>query len=93
MKKSKPPAADSIRALAEFWDMHDVTDFEEELEEVTQPVFVRGKAITVTLDSAHIKVIEKLAKAKGLSAGELVRRWVLQNLPRPKRTRGTKRAG
>ncbi len=40
--KPKLPITDSIEELAEFWDTHDVTDFEEELEEVPHPVFVRG---------------------------------------------------
>jgi hypothetical protein len=47
MKKSKLPKTDSIQELAEFWDAHDLTDFEEELEEVAEPVFVRGAAIKV----------------------------------------------
>jgi hypothetical protein len=34
MKKSKLPKADSIERLAEFWDTHDLTDFEDELEEI-----------------------------------------------------------
>jgi hypothetical protein len=33
--------------LAEFWDAHDVTDFEQELEEFGEPVFARGTAIKV----------------------------------------------
>ena len=92
MKKSKLPGTDSIRKLAEFWDNHDVTDFEDELEEVADPVFVRGAAIKVPLESGEAKAVEKLAKAQGVSREELVRGWVLQNLP-PRRTepRRTKR--
>ncbi len=33
------PQTDSIQELAQFWDNHDLTDFEDELEEVTEPVF------------------------------------------------------
>ena len=81
MKKSKMPGTDSIRKLAEFWDNHDVTDFEDELEEVSESVFVRGAAIKVPLESREVKAVEKLAKAKGVSREELVRGWVLNNLP------------
>ena len=42
MKKSKLPKSDCVRALAEFWDNHDLTDFEDELEEVVEPVFARS---------------------------------------------------
>jgi hypothetical protein len=55
MKKSKLPKTDSIQELAEFWDTHDLTDFEEELEEVAEPVFVRGTAIKVPLESRQAK--------------------------------------
>ncbi len=30
---------DSIQELAQFWDTCDLTDFEDQLEEVTAPVF------------------------------------------------------
>ncbi len=39
MKTPHLPKTDSIQELAHFWDKHDLTDFEEELEEVTEPVF------------------------------------------------------
>lgn len=42
MKKRKLPKTDSIQELAEFWDTHDLTDFEDELEEVHEPIFQRG---------------------------------------------------
>ncbi len=82
MKKSKLPRIDSIQELAEFWDQHDVTDFEDELEEVAKPIFVRGGGISVPLEKREAKAVEKLAKANGISAGELVRGWVLEHLPR-----------
>lgn len=45
MKESKLPKTDSIEKLAEFWETHDLTDFEEELEEVAETVFVRDAAM------------------------------------------------
>lgn len=45
MKKSKLPKTGSIQELAEFWDTHDLTDFEDELEEIAEPVFVYDTAI------------------------------------------------
>ena len=35
------PKIDSINELAAFWDTHDVTEFSEELVEVSEPVFAR----------------------------------------------------
>jgi predicted DNA binding CopG/RHH family protein len=91
MKKSKLPKTDSIQKLAEFWDTHDLTDFEDELEEVAEPVFVRGTAIKVPLESREVKAVEQMAQAKGVSREELIRAWVLQKLARRNNARPTKR--
>jgi hypothetical protein len=53
------PQTDSIQELARFWDTHDLTDFEDELEEVTEPVFEREAVVK--------------AKAKGVGSAELIR--------------------
>ena len=41
MIKQKLPKTDFINELARFWDKHDITDFEDSLEEVTKPVFIK----------------------------------------------------
>ncbi len=41
MKAPALPETDSIEELALFWDSHDVTEFEGQLEEVREPVFER----------------------------------------------------
>lgn len=84
MKKPKLPKTDSIKKLADFWDGHDLTDFEDELEEVTEPVFARSTAIKVPLEAHEAKAVERMAKAKGVSREELVRAWVLQKVARGK---------
>ena len=91
MNTSKLPKTDSIKKLAAFWDSHDLTDFEDELEEVTEPVFVRGTAIEVPLEPREAAAVEKLAQAKGVSREELVRGWVRQKLARRSNGRPTKR--
>src|SRR6266496_391925 len=40
----KIPNIDSIRELAEFWDTHELTEFEGQLREVNEAVFTRRKA-------------------------------------------------
>ena len=81
MKKSKLPKTDSIQKLAEFWDTHDLTDFEDELEEVAEPVFARGP-IKVHLKSQEAEAVEQMAQARGVSPDELIRAWILQELAR-----------
>lgn len=92
MKKSKLPKTDSIQKLAAFWDSHDLTDFEDELQEVGEPVFVRGSAIKVALTSRDIAALERLARSKGVSREQLVRSWVLQRIPRRDKARPAKRS-
>jgi hypothetical protein len=47
MNSQRLPQTDSIQELANFWDTHDVTEFEDELEEVGERVFGREIEITV----------------------------------------------
>ncbi len=91
MKRSRIPKTDSIQALAEFWDTHDLTDFEDDLEEVVEPVFVRGAAIKVPLESGELQAVEQMAQAKGVSREELIRAWVLEKLACGNKNRPTKR--
>lgn len=78
--KPQLPTTDSIHELAEFWDTHDLTDFEAELEEVADPLFVRPSSLMLGLDAAEAAALQGLAKSRGLSESELVRQWIRQHL-------------
>jgi len=80
---------DYIYKLAEFWDTHDLTDFEDELKEVTELVFVRGRDMKVHLSSQETQAVQKMAKKEGLSPEEIIRTWVLQQLARRNNDRRT----
>jgi hypothetical protein len=77
----KIPETDSIRELAEFWDTHDVTDFDAQLEEVTEPVFVRS-AVTVPLSAEERRALRKIAASRGVDEAFLVHEWVQEKLHR-----------
>jgi hypothetical protein len=49
------PETDSIRELAEFWDTHDLADFEGQLEEVREPVFRRKAEVRVQLEQKQMR--------------------------------------
>lgn len=52
------PKTDSIEELARFWDTHDLTDFEDQLEEVTVEVFEReAEPVIVPLQPRHAREI------------------------------------
>ncbi len=73
------PNTDSIEQLARFWDTHDLTDFESELEEVPG-AFSRDSSITLHLQSNDAEAIRRIAKTKGVSESELICAWVHEKL-------------
>jgi CopG antitoxin of type II toxin-antitoxin system len=80
MKTEVLPQTDSIQEMAQFWDTHDVTDFEDDLEEVNEPVFERRTVIALDLESAEAKAVKKLAESKGVADAELIRGWVREKI-------------
>ena len=80
MKNQQLPQTDSIQELAQFWDTHDVTDFENDLEEVTEQVFAPRTAIRLNLESAEAEAVRRLAEAKGIADAELIRGWVREKI-------------
>ena len=80
MKTETLPQTDSIQELAQFWDTHDVTDFEDELEETSELVFERRRVIALQLDSADAEVVRRLAEAKGIADVDLIRAWVREKI-------------
>lgn len=71
---------DSIQELTEFWDAHDLTDFEAELEEVTEPVFERETEVKISLTSQEAGAIHQMAKRQGVDSADLIREWVLEKV-------------
>jgi hypothetical protein len=97
MKARKLPKVDSIHELANFWDSHDLTDFENSLEEVHAPVFTRSSIIKVPLQAREAQALQRVAESKGIAVGKLLRDWVVQKLARrngrgSKLRKGTSRA-
>ena len=80
MNKKKIPEIYSIQELAHFWDIHDLTDFEDELEEVEEPVFERNNFLKIRLEPEDIETIEQIARSKCVSSTELVKEWVLEKI-------------
>ena len=83
MNTPKIPQTDSIEQLARFWDTHDLTEFGEELEEVSEPVFERQTVVQVRLQSEEAQAVRELAKSKGVGYEDLIRQWVLERIQAP----------
>jgi len=80
MKTEALPQTDSIQELAQFWDTHDLTDFQDELEEVDEPVFAPRAAIRLDLEPTEAEAVRKIAEAKGIADAELIRGWVREKI-------------
>ena len=80
MRSKKIPQTDSIRELARFWDTHDLTDFDDELKEVTEPVFRRETLVRIRLPQNEFETIKEIAKSRGVEYTELIRQWVSEKV-------------
>jgi len=83
VKKQQLPDTDSIDALASFWDQHDLTDFESDLEEADGPVFSRAKrraTLSIDLAPTEAQRLKKIARTKGLKETTVARQWIIEKL-------------
>ncbi|HTN70020.1 MAG TPA: CopG family antitoxin [Methylomirabilota bacterium] len=64
MKARKIPESDSVEEMARFWDTHDLTDFENLLENVPKRVFERKPetVIPVRLRRQEVEEVKRVAK-------------------------------
>jgi predicted DNA-binding ribbon-helix-helix protein len=94
------PEFRTLQEMAEFWDTHDITHFEDQLVEVHEPIFedVRSHVLTVTLDAAQYHVLQDIAAQEHQEMALLVKTWILQVLKQknlsskvPKRKRACRR--
>ena len=82
MRRLKIPHTDSIEELAKFWDTHDLADFEDELEEVREPIFEyrEDEPVMIHLPVKEVEALKRLAKARRTGPATLIREWVLEKL-------------
>lgn len=82
---SKIPQTDSVEELAGFWSTHDLTEFQDELEEVKDRVFDRAgvNIVRVSLQPEEAAALHRMAKVKGVEETELVSQWVHEKLRTP----------
>ncbi len=77
---SRLPETDSISEIVAFWQTHDLTDFEDELEEVSEPVFTRSKRLAVQLSPADAAALHVIASEEHMSEVDLISQWVRERL-------------
>jgi hypothetical protein len=80
MKSEHIPKTDSIQELAQFWDTHDLTDFENELEEVIDDVSDNETSFTFNLHRNEAEVVVQIAQSKGFQPSQLIQIWVAEKI-------------
>ena len=78
--KDRIPKTDSIQELAAFWQNHDLTDFEDDLQEVQEQAFQRANVVGVPLTAAERRALRHAAAARGVPEAELIHQWVKERL-------------
>lgn len=82
-KKIKIPKFNTYSQESKFWDSHDVTDFEDQSEnvnivfELKKP---RRETLVVRLQKDLKDKLEKVARSKGLNISTLARMWLIEKL-------------
>ena len=80
MNRRRILQTDSIQELADFWDRHDLTEFEDRLEEVDHAVFERQTIVTVRLEQEESQIVNALARSRGISHAKLIQKWVAERI-------------
>lgn len=78
MSEKKLLQTDSIQELAHFWDTHDLTEFEAELEEAAESVFEQDVLVRIHLTPAEAAAVKRIAESQGVGFAELIQGWVAE---------------
>ncbi|MDQ6603714.1 MAG: BrnA antitoxin family protein [Chloroflexota bacterium] len=83
--KNRIPDFATIEEMAEFWDTHDASEYQDELEPVEFEIAKPLKStwmLSIRLDKETFDALQAIAKPKGLGASTLARMWILEELER-----------
>lgn len=81
-KRGKIPSFESLEAFQEFWDTHDLTEFDRQLREISCEIDLRARRNLVSVDPGLMRQVRQAARKKGLSTEHLVNLWLQDKLLR-----------
>lgn len=70
----------SIEEMAEFWDTHDATDFEDQTQPVEFEFNLRSRRHYIAIDPDLLARLRDAASARGLSAESLANLWLQERV-------------
>ena len=79
-KRDKIPEFNNLKEMADFWDNHDFTDFEDEFEEAPGIKFDIKDRRYLPISLEMYEKMESIAQKKGISVERLMRTWVEEKL-------------
>ena len=83
-KKSRIPDFKSRQEMAQWWDTHDLADYQDEFKTV-EAKFAKNlsEGITIRLDPKTLNKLRSQAHKKGIGPTTLARMWIKENLQSP----------
>ena len=79
MEENKPaslPSFDSLQALTEFFDTHDMGEHVDQMDEVRFDVDIKRRQYLVAIDAELMKKLAEIAKAQQVSPELLINTWL-----------------
>lgn len=70
----------TIEQLAEFWDTHDATDFDDQTHEVEVRFALDRRYHYVAIDPDLLASLRQKAQARGLTTESLINLWLQERL-------------
>ena len=66
--------------MADFWDAHDATDFDDQTHEVPVEFDLRSRRHYIAIDPEVLARLRDAASARGLSAESLANLWLQERV-------------
>jgi hypothetical protein len=72
--------ARTLSEMAEFWDTHDATDFDEQTHEVAIEFDLRSRRHYIAIEPDLLAQLRKAAMSRGVSTESLANLWLQEHL-------------
>ena len=79
-KRNEFQAFGSLTEMADFWDNHDFTDFEDEFKEAPDIKFDIKDRRYLPISLEMYEKMESIAQKRGISVERLMRTWIEERL-------------
>jgi hypothetical protein len=75
-----PESFESLQEAAEFWDRHDVTDYDDLTTEVHFDVDLQRRTVLTALEPELAKRVAEVAQRQGIATETLINLWLSEKL-------------